>query len=107
MSHPTNATRRNYVSTVFQLFQTNHKKTFKNNYFPFVFPWKGTLTLTPGMGGEGDRLGPPKSPRSTQINKTYFVSYLFPPEGNFDIDAGDGDGGDHLGPQQSPTISKK
>ena len=39
--------------------------------FSIFFPWKGALTLTPGMGvgGSGGHLGPPKSPKISQHHK--------------------------------------
>ena len=48
--------------------------------FPKIFPWKGTLTLTPGMGGGG---GPFRTKDHQQITKKQFVRKLITLLGHF------------------------
>ena len=78
----TNATRRNHFSKIFQFFicHKNHKILFKNCCFQYLFAWKVTLTLTPGMGvGVGEHLGPqnPKHLNRTVRTKTVHTSGHF------------------------------
>ena len=51
-----------------QQISTNHNKTLKHLFVPYLSHWKGTLTLTPGMG-RGDHLGP----KSQKITRTKIV----------------------------------
>ena len=52
---------------VYSFWHKKPKKTIKKYLFLYLFPQKGTLTLTPGMGRGGDHLGPPKSQKITKI----------------------------------------
>ena len=53
VSLPTNATRRNHFSTLFQFFTKITNKSLNNNYFPYLFLPKGDFDIDAGDGGGG------------------------------------------------------
>ena len=58
------------------LFQKNHKKPFKTNYFPYLFPPEGNFDIDAGDGSGRGPCRTQQSPTNTNNHKKKFVRKL-------------------------------